>query len=112
MTDLPIACSLSADNQRVRLGELRTIGRRSLLSITRAERAPVALDFRSDAATKADLERIVAAEAQCCAFLDIRLRDGDRLRLTIDGPQDAAPIIDEMVGAFAEDGCAQLRDAP
>jgi hypothetical protein len=101
MTELPIACSLDAGDLETRQAELAAIGRRSLLSVGRADGAPVVLAFKSDAETKAELERIVAAEAACCAFLELTITTGDSLQLTIDGPEDAGPIVDELVSAIA-----------
>ena len=99
MTELPIACSLSAGDLEARQAELVAIGRRSLLAVTRADRVPV-LSFRNDGGTRAELERIVAAEAECCAFLEMKIGEGDLLTLTIDGPEGAGPIIEELVEAI------------
>jgi hypothetical protein len=45
------------------------------------------LRFRSVAATRKRLEEIVAAEAACCAFLDLRLEEcGEELLLSIEAP--------------------------
>jgi hypothetical protein len=60
------------------------------------------LRFQSDAATRDRLERIVAAEADCCSFLDLALgeRDGE-LVLTVAAPADAQPVADDLALAFA-----------
>jgi hypothetical protein len=100
-TDLPIACLLGAGDLETRQAELSAIGRRSLVSVDRADGTRVVLSFNNDAETKLELERIVAAEAECCAFLELTITDGDQLTLTIDGPPGAAPIVDELIGAIA-----------
>ena len=89
MTELPIACSLQPGDLKARQAELVAIGRRSLLSVERAEGQPAVLAFRNDAGTKTELERIVAAEKECCAFLDMTITSGATLKLQIDGPADA-----------------------
>jgi hypothetical protein len=52
----------------------------------------------SGCATGPEIEQrtreLVAAESQCCAFVDLELsRDGDDLVLDISGPDDAQPVI-------------------
>jgi hypothetical protein len=47
------------------------------------------------------VQRLVAAESQCCAFLTMRLDDAPgEVRLTIDAPEDAEPVLGELVNAF------------
>ena len=103
MNDLPIACSLQPGDLKTRQAELVAVGGRSLLSVKRADGEPALLAFRNDAQTRSELERIVAAEAECCAFLDMRISNGDALELQIDGPADAGPIVDELVEAIASE---------
>jgi hypothetical protein len=94
MTEIPIACTLTSPELRVRQAETATIARRALRS-----RRPVAhgerLVFGLSAETA--LRAVVAAEAECCPFLTLDLRRaGDALELTITGPDEAAPIIAEL----------------
>ena len=96
--DTPIACSLSADELTDRLAEIRSLGRRSLVSS--AEDG--ALRFRGDRDTRARLEAIIAAESRCCSFLSFELREeaGD-LVLRIDAPDDAHAIRRDLAHAFS-----------
>ena len=96
--DAPIACSLSGDELPERLAELSAIGMEALLSV----RPDGALSFRADAATRASLEAVIAAESQCCSFLkfDLRERAGE-LVLTISAPEGAEPLVIDLVRAFA-----------
>jgi hypothetical protein len=98
-TDLPIACFLDAAGLRARESELARLGR-SLISVSRPRGAPVVLQFTADEETRNRLNRIVAAEAECCPFLDMTVREGETLELTIDGPDDAAPVITGLVDAI------------
>ena len=102
--ELPIACSLGAAELPARLAEMRAVGRAALVGVERSATRAV-LRFRPDPRTRGRLAAIVAAEAECCAFLDMTLREGrDDVALTIDAPPDAAPILGDLVAAFAPDG--------
>ena len=93
----PIACSLSAPDLAGRLSDMRQLGQDALLSAD----AHGTLRFRADRETRARLEGIVAAEAECCPFLDMHLREeAGALVLEIRGPQEAAPVVAELVSAF------------
>jgi hypothetical protein len=99
-TDPPIACSLSASEQSARLAEMDAIGRSALLA-ARTSDMQTTLRFRAGGSTRARLSAIVAAEAECCRFLDMNLRDGAKvIELTITAPAGAEPILAELVGAF------------
>lgn len=98
--EIPIACTLTGAQMPERLAEIAAIGRDSLVSVEDALAVPVLL-FRDDSQTRERLEAVVAAESRCCAFLKLDLReDFDGLRLTISGPNAAAPIVSDLVGAF------------
>lgn len=98
---LPIACSLGAGDLKQRLAAIAKIGEESLIDRATEEGRHL-LRFRSDAATRRRLEEIVAAEAECCSFLDLTLqdRDGD-LILSVAAPQDGQAVADELAAAFA-----------
>ena len=98
--ELPIACSLAAAELGDRHRELAAVGRGGLIGIERRNGEPAVLSFKPEPDTLARLRRIIAAEAACCPFLDMRVSDGDPLILTIDGPADAASVVDELVSAF------------
>src|SRR4051794_28464228 len=98
--ELPIACSLSAAELPERLAEMNDLGRSALLGVERKGTTAV-LRFGHRPETSARLAAVVAAEAQCCAFLDMTLRESpDALALTIVAPPDAGPVLDELVAAF------------
>jgi hypothetical protein len=97
---LPIACSLSAAELPKRLAEMTDLGRAALVdataSATRAE-----LRFAATAGVRERVEAVVAAESQCCAFLDMKVIDGpDTVALTIAVPDDAEQVLAELVAAF------------
>jgi hypothetical protein len=97
-SDLPIACSLSADELPERLAAMSTLGRTSLLAAER-DGAHAVLRFRSNA--RDELAAIVAAEAECCAFLSMELHDApDSIVLTVQAPTGAEPLLHELVSAF------------
>ncbi len=101
-TDLPIACSLTATEIPARLVEISTFGRTSLLSV---ETAPqhATLRFRAEGDTHKRLAAFVAAESECCAFLDMTLREEpEAVELAITAPPGAEPVLKSIVAAFSE----------
>jgi hypothetical protein len=102
--ELPIACSLDASALADRAQELAALGRQSLISVSRGEGPRVLLRFTSDEGTRTTLDRLVAAEAECCPFLEMTVREGGTLELTIDGPDDAGPVIAELASTIAASG--------
>jgi len=98
-SDLPIACSLSASEMSGRMAEIASLGRAAIVSAA-VDGAHAVLRFRVDGDIRQRLATVVAAEAECCAFLDLHLRDDSEATvLTIDGPPDAEPIVRELVAA-------------
>lgn len=101
MTDEnPSACSLGAGALEQRLTAIAEIGAGSLTS-RRFEGDRHLLRFRAGGDTRKRLEEIVAAEAECCASLDLSLdEEGGELRLSIAAPRDAQALADSLAGAF------------
>lgn len=100
--DKPVACSLGTGDLEQRLAAVAEIGADSLIS-RNIEGDRHLLRFHADADTRQRLEAIVAAEAECCAFLDLSLREeGGELVLSIAAPKDARAVADELAGAFGE----------
>jgi hypothetical protein len=102
MTEPPIACTLTAAELPRRLAKLHALGADALLSVQRGDTSAT-LRFRPSAATRAELEAVVEAEARCCAFLTLRLRDQpDAIVLTIASPHGGAPVVGALVDAFKD----------
>jgi hypothetical protein len=100
-TELPIACSLSGPDLREHLAEIRDVGRAGLIGVRR-EGGRRVLRFRPSPEISSRLGRIVEAEAQCCAFLELAIDEApDSIDLTVEGPDGAEPVVDELVAAFA-----------
>lgn len=97
----PIACSLEANELQRRLDEIAAVGTASLID-REAENGRHVLRFHSAPATRRGLEKIVAAEAECCSFLDLELteRRGE-LVLTLIGPEAGQAVADGLAAAFA-----------
>ena len=97
----PIACSLGAGDLQQRLAAIAEIGADSLIG-RGLENGRHVLRFRADAETRKRLDEIVAAEADCCSFLDlVLLEEGGELVLTIAAPDEAQPIADDLALTFA-----------
>jgi hypothetical protein len=101
MPDLPIACTLSPDGMTARLALIEALAADGLL-----DRTPTASGLRLRLRDTPHIEQrtreLVAAESECCAFLDFTLgrEDGD-LVLHITGPPDARPVIEMFFAAEA-----------
>jgi hypothetical protein len=94
----PIACTLQPADYRQRIDQLAALAQRALRSRELTD-SGVRLVFSEGADTERELRAVIAAEASCCAFLELDLkRTADGLVLDIMGPQDARPVI---AGLFA-----------
>jgi hypothetical protein len=99
--DMPLACSLGAGDLAERLDAIAAIGAESLVGEERKE-ARRLLRFRKSESARRRLEDVIAAEAECCPFLDLSLREDDEtLVLSISAPADAEAVAGELAAAFA-----------
>ena len=99
--ETPIACSLEADDLQRRLAAIAELGAESLIA-READGGRHLLRFRAEPETRRRLEAIVAAEAECCSFLELSLQErGEELVLSIAAPRGGRPIADELAAAFA-----------
>jgi hypothetical protein len=90
----PIACSLSGGEMAERQVELRQIFSGRVAHRSREGNA-LRIELHDSPRTRERLARVVELERACCPFLDIDLgRHEERLVLRIDGPPDAAAVID------------------
>jgi hypothetical protein len=101
-SELPIACSLDATALPERLAEIGDLGRDALtdvqLDATRAR-----LRFAAGAGIRSRVEAVVAAESECCAFLQMGVGDEpDAVVLTMQSPADAELVLGELVAAFGD----------
>lgn len=95
-TDVPIACSLSATDMRQRQSDIARLAAASLRSRTAIDGGQ-RLAFNADGDTADQIDRLVAAEAECCPFLQIDVRrDGELVIVDVTGPVDAQPIIEQF----------------
>lgn len=91
-----MACTLTPDahaQRRAEVGELLARALRSREAVGDGAR----LVF--DGTVEAELRAWVAAEAECCPFLDMDLRrSGQEMVLDVSGPPEARPIVAELLG--------------
>jgi hypothetical protein len=98
---LPIACTLTATDLRARGEELRALGGDGLVDASEEEGRAV-LRFRPDPSVRARVDAVVAAESECCAFLDFEVEHGDDATvLTISAPNGGAEMVHELAAALA-----------
>jgi hypothetical protein len=93
----PIACTLSPGDYRRRADELTALAAGSLRARERIDGGQ-RLVFSDSDQIAPQLRAVVAAEAGCCAFLQMELtRTADGLVLDITGPPDAQVVIAELL---------------
>ena len=91
----PIACTLAAADQADRVEDWR----RLLGKAYGREPADGGLAFRFPAGLAGQVAELAAAEQQCCPFLEFTLYlKPNVLRLEVRVPEDAAPLLADMLG--------------
>ncbi|HTR75952.1 MAG TPA: hypothetical protein VMH33_11935 [Solirubrobacterales bacterium] len=96
----PIACSLAGAELRNRYRDLGRFGAENLVSRSSDGDGEV-LRFRRSAESEKGLRAIVAAEEECCPFLDFDLRERDgELVLRIAAGEDGRQVAAGLAGAF------------
>ncbi len=99
-SELPIACSLDATALSARVAAMAELGRDALVDASRAA-GHAELRFDGRDGIRERVAAIVAAEAQCCPFLDMEVRDEPGVVvLDIGAPAEADLVLGELVAAF------------
>ncbi|MES1240080.1 MAG: hypothetical protein ABUT39_00535 [Acidobacteriota bacterium] len=104
MTDIPIACSLTAaelDQRREVLAALRARCAEAL-----AIENGIRLRFEAAPGVLADIARVIELERQCCRFLHFRLDvlpDGGPVWLELSGPEGTAGFVGSELGFLDEE---------
>jgi hypothetical protein len=105
MADPSIACSLTENQLRERLGELRELSRDALIS---AQRDGLALRLRYKLEAENRIRRMIEREQECCAFLTFDLRiEANAVALGINAPETARQGIEHIYAQFLNDNTAQ-----
>src|SRR4051794_22638166 len=100
LRELSIACTLNASDFAVRERLIADLGRDALIDARQEETCAV-LRFAARTGVRERVDRFVADESRCCAFLNMEVVDAqDEVVLTIVAPADAESVLAEMVGAF------------
>jgi hypothetical protein len=98
--DVPIACTLTADELPARRHQIRSLGKDGLLSVEH-DMGRATFRFRSGAQMRRRIDEIVEAESRCCAFLDFRVEEaGGATLLTISAPAGGEPALGEFAALF------------
>jgi hypothetical protein len=90
------ACTLDESARERRLQEIATLASSALLEAERTAQGARIL-LRDSPGTRAELQRLLAAEVDCCSFLrfGLNVTDGS-LALDISGPESAQPLINGL----------------
>ena len=103
----PIACTLPGPQLRERLTTIAELAQRMLLSHEQEGRV-LRLRYVSSAAE--ELDRVVAQERECCAFLDFELvRRSDAVHLIITAPAGAEEFASVLTSHFLGKAQAQVE---
>jgi hypothetical protein len=98
-----MACTIAPADipERVELvGRMRA----AALDVTRTEHG-LLLGFPADPAVEADVRRFTIDEKRCCTFWELAVEVGEaRVELVWEGPDGAAPILDQLFTYFTGDG--------
>jgi hypothetical protein len=90
-----LGCTLSGTDARERQQWLGVVMRRATEKAITSQ--GVTAQFAYSDALERDLRAIAMAEAECWPFLHIEVsRDEEHLRLTVSGPTDAMPVIEQI----------------
>jgi hypothetical protein len=97
---IPIACTLDAGEARARWQEWAKLSPANRL----VDISPTRLEFHFPEPVHARLTELVAAERDCCGFLDWELEEsGDDLVLTVSGEEMGLAAIAAQFGVASPD---------
>jgi hypothetical protein len=92
--ELPLACSLTADQQVERQEEFGELARRALTD-RRREPGRVVLSFRAEPGVAEQVDDLARRERECCPFLELSVERADGVvALSIGAGADAQPVLD------------------
>ena len=95
-TEVPIACTLGGSDRRTRAAAIRELGERALIGLDASDRR-ARLRFQGQ---RDRVEALVAAESQCCAFLQFTMaEDGEETEVEIRTPEGGEPLLRALVAA-------------
>lgn len=96
---VPIACTLGANDMRLRFERIRELSARALLGHTQQGRT-LHLHFAPEA--RAEVRALVDEERVCCAFLSLELTEAaDGVRLVVTAPAEAGEFGALLFSHFA-----------
>ena len=96
-TEVPIACTLGGSDRRARAVAIRELGDRALVGLEANDRR-ARLRFHGE---RERVEALVAAESQCCAFLQFAIaRDGEETEVEIRTPEGGESLLRALVAAI------------
>jgi MerR family transcriptional regulator, copper efflux regulator len=100
-SSVPIACSLTAGAARDREREWRELLSRALISRTPAV-GGVRVELRALPGARGELERLIAAEMECCPFMTMSVETtAAGLALTVTAAALAAPLVEQLFAGVA-----------
>ena len=105
----PMVCTLGPHDLQRRFAAIRELAHRALLS---HEQVGPTLRLRYSATAAAALERLIALERSCCAFLRFELlRHADEVSLDITAPAEAGEFAPLLYAHFVGEASCVLESA-
>ena len=96
-TDELLFCTLPSADLAERVTAWDVLARRALVGTSRRADGAV-FRFRRDAEVEEELRRLLYLERDCCSVLNWNLAEADgNLVLTITGPGELAPILEDLI---------------
>jgi hypothetical protein len=97
MTDVPIACSLTASGREQRAALVARLAADALLG-REQDGDSLVLRFRSALGVERRVREWAALEVECCPFLTMTVvTGGSEVTLRIDGPPGAGSVIEDLL---------------
>lgn len=94
----PDGCTLESDEMVARVAEWREVSSHALSRTVEANR--ITSVYPPDAQLLKRLRNLIAAEAECCSFLEFSIRtESDRTIVLLSFPEDARSLIEMVMPA-------------
>ena len=101
----PNGCTLESDELVTRIAEWREVSAQALSR--KVEPARITSVYPPDPQLLKRLEDLIAAEAECCAFLEFTIQAGtDQTIVQLSFPEEARPLIEAVMASREKESAA------
>jgi hypothetical protein len=112
--EVPIACSVTADQASARVTALVELAEHSLIAADQTGSLTAELQFRNDPQSAERVAAFIAAERACCPFFQFSRVEADQERLIVhvSAPSGAEAMVASLVNAFHAPSTVSLPFQP